>query len=83
MICAYADHIIQKICFRLYRIDRQSERNLKLNQRTVMCMTRGERRLICIKCQKESVESKLDEQTDLHSDYTVHLWVVQNFDIKK
>ena len=32
---------------------------LVLNQLTVMCTTRGERRLISIECQKECVESKL------------------------
>ena len=40
---------------------------------TVMCTTRCERRLIGIRCQKGFVESKLDGQTDLHSDYSAHL----------
>ena len=39
------------------------------NQLTVMCTTRGERRLIRIRCQKECVESILNGQTDSHSDY--------------
>ena len=53
-----------------------------MNQLTVMCTTRGERRLISIRCQKECVESKYDGQTDTHSEYSAHLWVVQNFDTK-
>ena len=28
------------------------------------------------------MESKLDGQTDLHSDNSAHMWVRQNFDIK-
>ena len=55
---------------------------LHKNQLTVMCTTRGERRLISIGCQKEFVESKLDGQTDLHSDHNAHLRVMQNFDTK-
>ena len=43
---------------------------------------RGERRKISIWCQKECVESKLDGQTNSHSDYSAHLWVVQIFDTK-
>ena len=42
-----------------------------------MCSTRGERRLIRIWYQKECVESKLDGQTDSHSDYSLQLWAVQ------
>ena len=56
--------------------------SLHKNQLTVMDTTRGERRLISIRCQKEFVESKLDEQTDSHSEYSAHQWVVQNFDTK-
>ena len=47
-----------------------------------MCTTRGERRLISIRCQKECLENKLDGQTDLHSDYNTpagdikHLYTV-------
>ena len=51
-------------------------------QLTVMCMTRGEHRLISIQCQKECVESKLDGQPDVHSDYSAHMRVVQNFNTK-
>ena len=43
---------------------------------------RGERRKISIRCQKECVESKLNGQTDSHSAYSAHLWVMQNFDTK-
>ena len=28
------------------------------------------------------MESKLDGQTDSRSDYSAHMWVTQNFDIK-
>ena len=45
-----------------------------------MCTTRDERRLIGTRCQKEYDESKLDGQTVSPSDYSAHLWVVQNFD---
>ena len=55
---------------------------LKLNQLTVMCTTRGEKRLISVQFQKECVESKLDGQMDSHADYSAHLRVVQNFDTK-
>ena len=55
---------------------------LHKNRLTVMCTTRGERRLISIRYQKEFVESKLDRQTDSHSDYSAHLRVVHNFDTK-
>ena len=48
----------------------------------VNCMNRGERRLISIWCQKESVDSNLDGHMDSHSDYSIHLLVVQNFDTK-
>ena len=41
--------------------------DFSLNQLTVMCMTRGERRLINTLCQKESAKSKPDGQTGLHS----------------
>ena len=44
-----------------------------------MCTTRGERRLISFRCQKECVESKLDGQTDSHSVYSANPRVVQNF----
>ena len=44
------------------------------NQLTVICTTRSERRLI--------KQSKLNGQTDLHSDYCAHLWLVQNFNTK-
>ena len=37
---------------------------------TEMCTTRGVRRLICIRRQNESVESELDVQTELRSDYS-------------
>ena len=47
-----------------------------------MCTTHGERRLISIRCHKESFESKSDGQTDSHSDYSAFLWVMQNFDTK-
>ena len=49
----------------------------------IMCTTRGECRLISIRCQKECVESKLDGQTDSHRIYSTYLEVVQNFDILK
>ena len=49
------------------------------NQLTVMCLTRGERRLISIRCQKECEESKLDGQPDSQSDNSAHMWVVKNF----
>ena len=46
-----------------------------------MCTAHGERRLISIRLLnmlKESVESKLNGQTDSHA----YLWVVQSFDTK-
>ena len=49
-----------------------------MNQLTVMCTTRGERRFISIRCQMECVESKLDS----HSDYSAHLQVLKNLDTK-
>ena len=39
------------------------------DQLTVMCTTRGERRLISIRCQMEFVESRSDGHTGSHSDY--------------
>ena len=47
-----------------------------------MCTTRGERRLISNRCQKECVESKLDGQTDSQRDYSTYVLVVQIFDTK-
>ena len=47
-----------------------------------MCMTYGERRLISIWWQKECLESKMDGQTDSHSDYSAYLRVLHNFDTK-
>ena len=44
------------------------------NQLTVMCTTRSERRLI--------KQSKLNGQTDSHSDYCAYLWLVQNFNTR-
>ena len=44
------------------------------NQLTVICTTRSECRLI--------KQSKLNGQTDSHSDYCAHLWLVQNFNTK-
>ena len=44
-------------------------------------MTHGERKLISIQCQMECVESKLDGQ-DSHSDYILHMRLVQNIDTK-
>ena len=46
--------------------------NASSNQLTVMCTTRGERRL----------ESTLDGQMDSNCDYSAHLRVVQNFETK-
>ena len=51
-------------------------------QLTVMCTTLGERRLTSNRCQKECVENKFDRQTDSHSEHSVHLRAVQNFDTK-
>ena len=49
---------------------------------SVMCTTRGDRRLISNRCQKECVESKIDGQTDSHSDNSAHEQVVIFFDTK-
>ena len=38
-----------------------------MNQLTLMCMTRGKRRLISFQCQMECVEGKLDS----HRDYSI------------
>ena len=54
----------------------------KPNQLTVMCTAHGERRLISIRYKKECLESKLNGQMDSHSDYSVYLRVVENFDTK-
>ena len=40
----------------------------------------SERRLISIRCQKECVESKLDDRRT--HEVIIYMWVVQNFDIK-
>ena len=42
-----------------------------LIHKPIMCTTRGERKSISIRCQKECVESKLDGQTDSHRNYSI------------
>ena len=61
---------------------RSNKTSFSNNQLTNVCTTHGECILISIRCSKECLESKLDRQTDSHSDYSAYLRVVQNFDTK-